>query len=118
MYSTKLALTWYVNSSVGFVEAFHSFGVLLLTSWFVSPTSCRSICVFDGFPSMIEEVPCGALFLLWNGSGLVKGFPVIPWVWMLFFDIAQALVGTVLVGPLLKSFPRIVWLLVLVPIRL
>ncbi|KAG2281140.1 hypothetical protein Bca4012_049607 [Brassica carinata] len=83
-----------------------NFGVLLLTSWFVSPTSCRSICVFDGFPSMIEEVPCGALFLLWNGSGLVKGFPVIPWVWMLFFDIAQALVGTVLVGPLLKSFPR------------
>ncbi|CAG7893031.1 unnamed protein product, partial [Brassica rapa] len=34
---------------------------------------------------IIEEVPCGALFLLWNGS---------------------ALVGTVLVGPLLKSFPR------------
>ncbi|KAH0938121.1 hypothetical protein HID58_005582 [Brassica napus] len=80
------------------------FGVLLLTSRFVSPTSCRSICVFDGFPSMIEEVPCGALFLLWNGSGLGKGFPVIPWVWMLFFDITQAL--TVLVGPLLKSFPR------------
>ncbi|CAG7883125.1 unnamed protein product [Brassica rapa] len=29
---------------------------------------------------MVEAVLCGALFLLWNGSGLGKGFSLIPWL--------------------------------------
>ncbi|KAF2545584.1 hypothetical protein F2Q70_00021925 [Brassica cretica] len=32
------------------------------------------------FALMVETVLCGALFLLWNGSGLGKGFSPIPWL--------------------------------------